>query len=169
MDPEKKRYLVCHDYGMGGSWWWVWAASPEEIVESVAEIEVITDEESIRESGPLADEELHLDALSGTSLADLRDQRTAHRSVPGYGVLAGRKRVYLRDDEEGVDFLVEVGPDGRRLREVEVSPEGVFRLAEDLPNPPRDLRDPRYVRMEISHAEFEAAWERSVPYPEDEE
>ncbi|MEU7977041.1 hypothetical protein AB0B63_00720 [Micromonospora sp. NPDC049081] len=167
MDAGKKRYLVCHDYGMGGMWWWVWAASAEDIVENVAEVEVITDEASIRELGPSVEEELHLDALSGTSLADLWDQRAAHRSLPGYGVLAGRERVYLRDDEEGAVFLVEVGPDGRRLREVEVSTEGVFRLADDLLNPPRDLRDPRYVRMEISRDEFEAAWERSVPYPED--
>jgi hypothetical protein len=35
---------VCHDYGMGGSWWWVWAASPEEIVAAIAEVEVVTDE-----------------------------------------------------------------------------------------------------------------------------
>ncbi|QDY11998.1 hypothetical protein FJK98_31750 [Micromonospora sp. HM134] len=154
---------------MGGLWWWVWAASAEEIVDNVAEVEVITDEASIHQMGPYAEEELHLDALSGTSLADLWEQRCAHRSLPGYGVLAGRERVYLRDDEEGAVFLVEVGPDGRRLREVEVSPEGVFRLAEDLLNPPRDLRDPRYVGMEISRDEFEAAWERSVPYPQDEE
>src|SRR5688500_5797444 len=131
MGQEKKRYLVCHDYGMGGLWWWVWAASPEEIVETVAEVEVITDEESIRRCGHCAEEELHLDALSETSLAELRDQRTAHRSSPGYGVLAGRDRVYLRDDTEGV-YLVEVGSDGRRLREVELSPDGVFRLADDV-------------------------------------
>ncbi|MEU8816459.1 hypothetical protein [Actinoplanes sp. NPDC048796] len=164
-----RRFLVVHDYGMGGLWWWVWATSPEDILETIAEVEVITDEATIREMGPLAEEELHLDALSGTSLADLRDQRTAHRSLPGYGALAGRDRVYLREDEDQTITFVELGPDGRRLREVIVTPHGAFRLANDLPNPPRDLRDPRYSQLEITHLEFEAAWKRSLPYPEDEE
>lgn len=41
-EVRKTRYLVLHDYGMGGLWWWVWAESAEEIVRVCAEVEVVT-------------------------------------------------------------------------------------------------------------------------------
>jgi hypothetical protein len=75
----KQRHLVCHDYGMGGLWWWVWARSPAEIVETCAEVEVVTDPERI----------------------------------------------------------------------------GL--------NPPFDLLDPQYARLEISQAQFEEVWGRARP------
>jgi len=37
----KKRYLVCHDYGQGGLWAYVYAASPEEITAKF-DLKVIT-------------------------------------------------------------------------------------------------------------------------------
>ncbi len=40
---ELNRYLVCHDYGMGGLWWWITAESPEQITEAFSEVEVVTD------------------------------------------------------------------------------------------------------------------------------
>jgi hypothetical protein len=43
----KQRYLVCHDYGMGGLWWWVWARSAAEIVQTCAEVEVVTDPDRV--------------------------------------------------------------------------------------------------------------------------
>jgi hypothetical protein len=74
-------------------------------------------------------DEVHLDALPEGPLADLRNQRTGHRHLPGYGPLADRSRVYLylRDaspEYGGVVYLTEVRPDGRRLRQVEQLPDG---------------------------------------------
>lgn len=37
------RYLVCHDYGMGGLWWWITADSEADILERIAEVEVVAD------------------------------------------------------------------------------------------------------------------------------
>jgi hypothetical protein len=34
----KKRFLVLHDYGMGGSWWWIRARSEWEIAQEFAEV-----------------------------------------------------------------------------------------------------------------------------------
>jgi hypothetical protein len=34
---------VVHDYGMGADYWWVHAASPAEIVETCAGVQVVTD------------------------------------------------------------------------------------------------------------------------------
>lgn len=38
----KSRLLVLHDYGMGGAWWWVHARSAREVLETFAEVEVVT-------------------------------------------------------------------------------------------------------------------------------
>ena len=35
---SKQRYLVLHDYGMGGSWWWIHARSAREVRETFAEV-----------------------------------------------------------------------------------------------------------------------------------
>ncbi len=159
--PDKPRHLVVHDYGMGGVWWWVRAASPEEIVETIAEVEVVADPSGAGVDTDALDE-ADLDALTDELLIALRDRRTAQRSRPGYGVLAGRERVYLRDDDEeyeGVAFLSEVGPDGRRLRQVELFPDGAGVRSDEFPiDPPVDLRDPRYLAMEIDSRTFEDAW-----------
>ncbi|HEX5543357.1 MAG TPA: hypothetical protein VFX60_17685 [Micromonospora sp.] len=37
----KQRYLVLHDYGMGGLWWWIHARSTGEVLETFAEVEVV--------------------------------------------------------------------------------------------------------------------------------
>ncbi len=163
----KARYLVLHDYGMGGLWWWVWAGSAEEIVDACAEVEVITDPDRVRraeEWGGL--EEVHLDAPDPNPLSGLRAQRDAQRGQPGFGALASRARVYLcwPEDDLGDVYLMELGPDGRRLRQVVSGADGsaVKTSAEDWPfNPPFDLRDPQYVSMEIAHDDFEAAWQRA--------
>ncbi len=164
------RYLVVHDYGMGTLWWWVWARSPEEIVDAVAEVEVITEEAVVQQMVTESLEELHLEALPDGPLADLRDQRAAHRHLPGYDVLAGRERVYLRDaspEYEGAVYLMEVGPDGRLLRQVEQPTDGDAVRTDDWPlNPPIDLRDPQYASMEIGPEAFEEAWRCARPDPE---
>ncbi|MEU8259109.1 hypothetical protein AB0C02_00590 [Micromonospora sp. NPDC048999] len=166
----KNRYLVLHDYGMGGLWWWVWARSAEEILDAVAEVEVVTDDAVVHSMGSDELDEVDLDALPDSPLADLHEQRLAHRDLPGYGVLANRYRVYLRDaspDYDGVVYLAELGPDGRRLREVEQRLDGDSLRTDDWPfNSPIDLRDPQYVPMQISAEAFEDAWRRARPDPD---
>jgi hypothetical protein len=115
-------------------------------------------------------DEVDLDALPDSPLADLHEQRSAHRDLPGYGVLANRGPVYLRDaspDYDGVVYLAELGPDGRRLRQVEQRPDGDCLRTDDWPfNPPLDLRDPQYAPMQISAEAFEDAWRRGRPDPD---
>ncbi|MFF3691511.1 hypothetical protein [Streptomyces sp. NPDC002187] len=165
------RHLVLHDYGMGGVWWWVWAHSAQEIVEACAEVEVVTDADSVRRAETWGLEEIRLDAPDPGPLSRLRAQRDAQRDQPGFGVLAGRDRVYPgeREDGEGTLWLMELGPDGRRLRQVEIGPqdEGIRTGPDDWPfNPPHDLHDPRYAAMEIGADEFEKAWRRARREPE---
>lgn len=38
MSDEAKPYLVCHDYGTGGLWWWIAAPSPEAITEKYQDV-----------------------------------------------------------------------------------------------------------------------------------
>ncbi len=76
-----RRFLVVHDYGTGGLWWWVWARSPEEIVETIAEVEVVTDPELV---ASVEADEVRLDDLSDETLIALRNQRSA-RGAGGIG------------------------------------------------------------------------------------
>ncbi len=87
-----------------------------------------------------------------------------------FGALAGRDIVYLRRrwDEEGddpVDYLMEVGADGRRVRQVELAEHGAaLRSGPDdwAFNPPVvDLFDPTLAGQEISRGEFEEQWTRA--------
>ncbi|WP_432044300.1 hypothetical protein [Streptomyces cadmiisoli] len=165
-EVRKTRYLVLHDYGMGGLWWWVWAESAQEIVRVCAEVEVVTDPEAVERATAGALEEVHLDAPDPNPLSSFRERRSAQRGQPGFGVLAGRDRVYLRWQEDGDEeiLLMELGPDGRRLRQVEIgSDSGAVKTSvEDWPfNPPYDLYDPQYASLEISCDDFEEAWHRA--------
>ncbi|WP_444963662.1 hypothetical protein [Nocardiopsis sp. M1B1] len=168
----KTRHLVLHDYGMGGLWWWVWAVSAEEIVRACAEVEVVADPSILACARTWALEEVHLDAPDPNPLSSLRAQRDAQRDQPGFGALAGRDRVYLRWQGEDVPevFLMEIGPDGRRSRQVEIAPDGtaVKTGPEDWPfNPPFDLYDPWYASLETSGDDFEEAWLGAGPEPRD--
>src|SRR5437763_13379 len=75
-------------------------------------------------------------------LAGLRAKRDRQRTVPGFGALADRKVVYLRqewDGENPTTYLTEIGPDGRRIRHVEVAEDrtAIKTDAQDWPfNPP---------------------------------
>ncbi|WP_204164333.1 hypothetical protein [Streptomyces sp. CS090A] len=100
-------------------------------------------------------------------LDGLRAQRDAQRECEGFGALAERDVVFLRRrwDEEGdepVVYLMEVGSDGRRIRQVELAEDGtaVRSGPDDWPfNPPIvDLFDPVLSREEISRSEFEDHW-----------
>ncbi|MFJ8442685.1 hypothetical protein [Kitasatospora griseola] len=169
-ESGKTRHLVLHDYGMGGLWWWVWAGSAEEIVESCAEVEVVTDPDAVQHVDTWDLKEVHLDDPEPNPLSSFRARRDAQRGRPGFGALAGRDRVHLRrpEVEEGQVYLVELGPDGRRLRQVELGADGgaVGTTPEDWPfNPPTDLYDPEYAAWEIGRDEFEDAWRRARREP----
>ena len=167
-EKTKTRYLVLHDYGMGGVWWWVWAESPQEIVRAVAEVEVVTALEAVLRAETWSLEEVDLSGHGPNPLSSLRAKRDAQRGQPGFGALVGRSIVHLcmpADDEDGVVlFLMEVGPDGRRIRQVEARPDGsaIKTDVEDWPfNPPFDLHDPQYASMEIGSEAFEESWDRA--------
>ncbi|MEV6576191.1 hypothetical protein [Streptomyces sp. NPDC051577] len=93
------------------------------------------------------------------------------RDRPGFGALADRSVVYLRrrwEGEDGLgpaDYLMEVGSDGRRLRQVELGGDGtaVKSGPDDWAyNPPVvDIIDPDLAGMEIGRDEFEAQWLRA--------
>ncbi|RCV48453.1 hypothetical protein DEF23_18830 [Marinitenerispora sediminis] len=163
---------------MGGLWWWVRAGSAREITDACAEVEVVTDPGAVRRAEADASlEEVDLAALPADSvLAGLRARRDAQRGRPGFGALVGRERVYLRmpfrDDAAGgppdpVDYLLELGPDGRWIRQVELAPDGGLRMsADDWPiNPPFDLYDPELAGLEIDARTFEDSWRRARPAP----
>jgi hypothetical protein len=171
VSTPKKRFLVLHDYGMGGLWWWIHARSVRQIVETFAEVEVVEDPEIAARFADGGLDEVDIDADSmPLGLAGLRQRRDAQRGRPGFGVLAGREIVCLRrpweeaGDTEPSLYFEELGPDGRRLRQVEVYRDGtsVKTGPDDWPlNPPNDLHDPELAQWEIDPADFEQAWRQA--------
>lgn len=170
MTEGKSRYLVAHDYGMGALWWWVWARSAMAIVETCAEVEVVTDPDLVRRAEAWDLQVVDLDADNLGPLESLRAKRDAQREHPGFGALVGQGIVHVRyedpDAEEEYDevFLLELGPDGRRLRQVVIEPDGSATAEgpNDWPfNPPFDMYDPRLAAMQITGSEFEAAWSKA--------
>ncbi|MCZ9344430.1 hypothetical protein NGM37_42465 [Streptomyces sp. TRM76130] len=66
-----------------------------------------------------------------------------------------------QEDGDAASCLMEPGPDGRRLRQVDIGSDAcaVRTSVDDWPfNPPCDLYDPQYASLEISSSAFEAAW-----------
>lgn len=97
----------------------------------------------------------------------MKATRDRQREVPGFAALADRQVLHLRrrwdgDHDDPTVYLMEVGPDGRRLRQVELTEGGTALKSgpDDWAfNPPVvDLFDPRLAGWEIPAAEFEAAW-----------
>jgi hypothetical protein len=95
----------------------------------------------------------------------LRAKREAQRAMPRFGALADRQILYLRLEGDGDDpstCLVEVGADGRRVRQVGLFDDGaaIKTDTEDwLFNPPIvDLFDPQLPDCEIQREEFDRAW-----------
>ncbi|MFE9572834.1 hypothetical protein ACFYMW_30565 [Streptomyces sp. NPDC006692] len=166
----KARFLVLHDYGMGGVWWWVHAGSAREILETFAEVEVVDSPDAIAQAdGDLKEVDIDESAMP-PGLDGLRSKRDAQRGRPGFGALADRGIVHLRrrwdgDGDEPATYLMEVGSDGRRLRQVELADDGTALKSgpDDWPfNPPVvDLFDPEWADKEIHPNEFEAAWLRA--------
>ena len=163
---SKQRYLVLHDYGMGGLWWWIHARSPREVLETFAEVEVVDAPAAIVQASGWQLEEVDIDAsVMPAGLDELRDKRDQQRALPGFGALADRQVVYLRrywDGDDPATYLMEIGRDGRRIRQVEVAEGGAATKTDerDWPmNPPlADLFDPQVPYQEIDRADFEHAW-----------
>jgi hypothetical protein len=171
-DDWMRVYLVLHDYGMGGLWWWIRASSAEEITAAFAEVEVVSDLEAIARAQTWDLDLLDIEEAKRGKLASFHETRQRQRQDPAFGRLFGKDRVYLRlpDPEgQGTEWLTGHGPHGRRLRQVERRADGTA-LASDLAgwpiNPPFDLGDPQLAACEISQAEFEQEWERGAPHPE---
>jgi hypothetical protein len=169
----KRRFLVLHDYGMGGVWWWVHARSAREVIETFAEVEVVDSPDTVEQAETWGLDEVDVDAPTmPVGLDGLRAQRDAQRAHPSFGALADRRVVHLRrhwdgeDDDDPTVYLMEGGSDGRRLRQVEVMDDGTAIKSgpHDWPfNPPVvDLFDPELAGMEVSREEFEAAWRRAL-------
>ncbi|WP_434740713.1 hypothetical protein [Micromonospora sp. SH-82] len=161
-----RRYLVLHDHGMGGLWWWIHARSVREVRETFAEVEVVDDPAAVARAEGWTLDEVHADAQTlPAGLDELRAVRDRQKRLPGFGALADREVLYLRrmpDDDDPATYLLEVGADGRRTRQVEVTDGVAVRTdAEDWPlNPPLvDLLDSHLPNQEIDRAEFEQAWE----------
>lgn len=168
MIEGRTRFLVHHDYGMGGLWWWIWAGSADEIMRTLAEVEVLTDPEILSWHRDV--EEFDLDDVDGDPvLVAKREERDEQRGKPGFGVLVGKPRVFLRVEEDGVDYLVDYAPDGRWQRQVRIGEDGTLYRSEigDWPiNPPIDLYDPQCAEREIDESVFEEAWRKAAPDPD---
>jgi len=171
VERDKKRFLVLHDYGMGGLWWWIHARSEWEIAQTFAEVEIITDPEVVARFADDKLTEVDIDAtIMPAGLDGLREKRRAQRDRPGFGALAGRDAVFLRrpwdeaDETEPQIYYEHLGPDGRRLRQVEIYADGtaIRTSPEDwLFNPPNDLYDPDLAQWETGAEDFEEAWRQA--------
>ncbi|MEU4217089.1 hypothetical protein [Actinoplanes sp. NPDC026623] len=134
-------------------------------------MEVITDPDVLARFPDGELPEVDIDAtVMPAGLDDLREQRRAQRDRPGFGAFAGREAVFLRrrwDEAEETEpqiYYEHLGPDGRRLRQVEMYADGTAVRAgpEDWPfNPPYDLYDPDLAQWEIGAEEFEQVWRRA--------
>lgn len=161
-----QRYLVLHDYGMGGLWWWIRARSVREVRETFAQVEVVDDPAAVARAEGWNLDEVDIDtATPPAGLNELRATRDKQRALPGFGALADKQVLFLRqvwDGDEPATYLMEIGPDGRRVRQVEVAEDGtgIKTDSEDWPlNPPMvDLFDPQLPNQEIDREEFERAW-----------
>ncbi|MGW6704085.1 hypothetical protein ACWGDE_04205 [Streptomyces sp. NPDC054956] len=171
---SKTRFLVLNDYGMGGTWWWVRARSEQEVLETFADVEVVHTEATRAEAETWGLDEADVDGpTTPPGLDEARAKRDAQRGMPGFGALAGRDLLYLSrlwdEDDDPIVYMMEVGPDGRRLRQVELTEDGTaYRSTpEDWPfNPPLvDRYAPEWVPFVIGQDEFEAQWTRAVHDP----
>ena len=142
-----------------------------EIAQAFAEVEVITEPETLARfpDGELTEVDIDAETMPA-GLDGLREQRRAQRDRSGFGVLAGREAVFLRgpwdeaDETEPQIYYEHLGPDGRRLRQVEMYADrtAIRTGSEDWPfNPPNDLYDRDLAQWEISAEDFEEVWLRA--------
>jgi hypothetical protein len=133
-----------------GLWWWIHARSIRELMETFAEVEVVDSPAALARAESWGLDEIDIDAPTmPAGLDGLRAQRDKQRVLPGFGALADRQVVYLRqagEDDDPATYLLEIGADGRRIRQVEMTADrtSIKTDTEDWPfNPPVvDLYDP---------------------------
>lgn len=83
---DRTKYLVCHDYGMGGLWWWVIADSAEDIRRRIAEVTVVTDPEAIARAEPLNPQTIDIEEpVMDPALQALMTARSRQINQPGFG------------------------------------------------------------------------------------
>ncbi|MEU8663706.1 hypothetical protein [Actinoplanes philippinensis] len=163
------EFIVRRAGGMGVMHYFrVHARSAREIMETFADLQVVTDPATLARAGGWVEDEIDIDALVlPAEFEELRAERDAQRGRPGFGALADRGIVYLRERDDDADetmpetYLYELGPDGYRLRQVELYGDGtsIRRTPEDwLFDAPIDLYAPELAGQEITAADFEAAW-----------
>lgn len=173
MQPEnvagKSRHLVRYDYGIGGLLWWIRAHSPEEIVLTLAGAEVVTDPEELVLAAHQELSEIDLDGELPAPLSGMKAERIEQSGQPGFGALVGRKVVHLGWATElrsgTTRSFVELGPDGRRIRMVEIGADDVAvrtSLDDWTSNSPYDLYDPQFAAMEIEAPAFEKEWDAAA-------
>ena len=87
-DATASRFLVLHDYGMGGVWWWVLAKSERQIRETFAEVEVV-DPNSVAgiDLWTMDEADIHAPAMPHVP-SGLRAERDGQRGQPGFTALA---------------------------------------------------------------------------------
>ena len=165
---QARKFLVLHDYGMGGLWWWISATSAEEITSAFAEVEIIDDQEKIRWASTEDLADLTMTQAIVGPLATFYETRNQQRQDPAFGKLLGKDRVYLKlpdPDANGGIWYTEHDRTGRRIRQVQVEPDGtmVATSRNDWPlNPPYDLGDPRIAACETSGEDFTDAWRQAT-------
>ena len=90
MTDGKSRYLVAHDY-VGALWWWVRARSAMAIVETCAEVEVVTYPGIVHHAHAWDLQVIDLDADNLGPLESLRAKRDTQREHPGSVRLSAKR------------------------------------------------------------------------------
>ncbi|GEB57374.1 hypothetical protein [Streptomyces gardneri] len=104
------------------------------MLETFANVEVVHTEATRAEAETGCLDETDVDGpTTPPGLAESRAQRDAQRGMPGFGALAGRHLLYpsrrWNEDHDATIYLMEVGPDGRRLRQVKLTEDGMAYLS----------------------------------------
>ncbi|BEL03599.1 hypothetical protein Q0Z83_017900 [Actinoplanes sichuanensis] len=162
-------FLISVDAGMSSMPWRIRADSARQIRETFAEVAVVAGPAERATDLAAGIDDVDIDSpVLPSALAALRATRDAQRDRPGFGALLDRDVIHLRarDDESDDDtlpeiYLMELGPDGHRRRQVEIFRDGTsvrIRPEDILFDPPADLYDPDLAAQEITAAEFEEGW-----------
>lgn len=161
MEDGYSRFLLYHDYGMGGVYRWLWARSAEEVETWVDAHTVITDPEVIREleSEGSRVREARLDDPG--SLEAMGIQRYIRRRPR-----SSRRAQFweLPGVEDCGPTLLEVDARGHMGRQLEQAADGSWGRVDrpDMsPDIATDSPEWREVARKITKKRFEAAWAAS--------
>lgn len=158
MDDEYSRFLLCHDYGMGSVYRWLWARSAKEIDAWVDAHTVITDPEVIREFDAKGSRilEARLDdpaSLEAILLHDYIRKRPRPSRRPQYWELPAIEDCGLT--------LLEVDAHGRLGRQLEQAADGSWtRVLRPAISPDIATDSPEWREMarRTTRRRFDATW-----------